>query len=124
MGLLSLFFGPTDAVNYAADFAAAPLPGNTPLPLFHVMGIDDNFAPDVTQQALARAGRYPIVGTLLEPAPGVDHVASTTGTIGAAQYNADPNSDGHFAMFTNPAAMTAVRNFLRTAASGQAVITP
>jgi pimeloyl-ACP methyl ester carboxylesterase len=124
MGVLALLFGPSDAVNYAADFAAAPLPGNTALPVFHVMGVEDTFTPDVTQHALARAGKYPIVGPLLVPVTGVDHVATTTGTIGAAQYSAASGSNGHFVMFDNPAATAAVRNFLRTAASGQAVITP
>ncbi|HET6346957.1 MAG TPA: alpha/beta hydrolase, partial [Myxococcota bacterium] len=124
MGLLSLLFGPSDSINYAAAFADAPLPGNTALPVFHVMGVEDTFTPDVTQHALARAGKYPIVGPLLAPAAGVDNVATTTGTLGAAQYSAAAGSNGHFVMFDNPAAMTAVRNFLRTAASGQAVITP
>lgn len=115
MGILNLFFAPSDAVNYAPLFVQAPLAGHAPLSILHIMGVGDSFAPDSTQRALVRAAQWPVVGTAPEPFSGSTNVATTPGTHGAAQFATDGSYDGHFVLFRNAAAQTAVRNFLRTA---------
>ncbi|MBI5507858.1 MAG: hypothetical protein HY903_03785 [Deltaproteobacteria bacterium] len=134
LGILSMLFAPTDAVNYARSFVIEPtLRGSPPtrLSVLHVAGVGDSFAPDVTQQALMRAARLPLVvppgGAPDVPVDGVA-VLETAGakrnlptgapdavTAGVAQFTPDAEYDGHFVMFNHPAARTTLEHFFATA---------
>jgi predicted esterase len=121
IGLMSLFFGPSDATPFAPSLAAGQVH------FLHVYGRNDGFTPDVTQKALARAGGYPIVGQVIEPIDGVSQVASPASrnlggaSVGAIQFEpplagGELEYDGHFVGSRDPAARAAIRAFLGTAA--------
>lgn len=128
IGLMSLFFGPSDATPYAANIAIDPPAERGPVDFLHVYGLEDGFTPEVTQAALIRAGMYPIVGTALRPVPGVPTVPSAIGNIdgasvGSLQYTpsmtmGELDYDGHFVGTRNPEAVNAILRFLTTAAMG------
>ncbi|MEE2904474.1 MAG: hypothetical protein VYC39_19240 [Myxococcota bacterium] len=126
IGVLSWYFGDTDAVAFGQYFAKNREKLGRPVNYLHVFGVDDFFTPDVTQKALIRAGGYPIFGDVLSPIDGYkSDLTATQGnvevngikaTVGALQYvNPTPNSDGHFTGTQNPAAVNAVQRFLKSA---------
>jgi len=133
IGLLSLFFGPSDAIPYAGLIADAPPAGRTALNFLHVYGVDDGFTPEVTQQALVRAGGYPVAGDLLRPIDGVNHTAGAVddnfngGTAAAVQYAPIPmgndTPDGHFVGVNNPGAAATIDAFLGDALDGPGAAT-
>lgn len=128
IGLMSMFFGPSDATPYAANIAIDPPAARGAVDFLHVYGLEDGFTPEVTQAALIRAGMYPIVGTALAPVEGVATVPSAVGNIGGAsvgslQYTPSMTMgqldyDGHFVGTRNPQAVNAILRFLSTAAMG------
>ncbi len=128
IGLMSLFFGPSDATPYAANIAIDPPAERGPVDFLHVYGLEDGFTPEVTQAALIRAGMYPIVGEALRPVPGVPTVPSAIGnvggaTVGSLQYRPSVTMgtldyDGHFVGTRNPDAVNAILRFLTSAAMG------
>lgn len=117
IGLMSLFFGPSDAIPYAG------LLGEGRVDFLHVYGRNDGYTPDVTQDALVRAGGYPIVGEVLVPISRVPEVQSPAAqnlggaTVGAIQFeppieNGELQYDGHFVGSRDPAARASISTFL------------
>lgn len=127
IGIMSLFFGPSDAIPYAAAFGDELDPARAPFDFLHVFGLDDGFTPDVTQDALVRAGQYPIVGDVLRPVMESRSVPSPASanlrgrTLGALQYPPDLEQyDGHFVGTRNSDAVQAIETFLRDASTDAA----
>jgi pimeloyl-ACP methyl ester carboxylesterase len=131
VGLVQMLSEATDPLNYAPWwFAEAPDWDAAPLPVVLTEGLDDTSTPSVTTEALAAAGRVPIVGTpandplALElrglapddlPAEGnaVDwHGAPHT--AGLAQFP----EDDHFAIYDNRDALRIYRDLLVSALEG------
>lgn len=128
IGLMSMFFGPSDATAYAAGIAIDPPASRGAVDFLHVYGLEDGFTPEVTQAALVRAGGYPLVGPVLQPIEGVPSVASAMGnfdgaSVGALQYmpaivQGGLAYDGHFVGTQNPDARDAILRFITSVATG------
>lgn len=121
IGVMTWFFGPTDATTYAVGIKDRPPMMRGPVDFLHVYGIEDGFTPEVTQAALIRAGRYPIVGSAEVPIDGVPVVPMAS--IGALMYEPSRTDgaldyDGHFVGTRNPEARAAILRFLDSAAMG------
>ena len=121
IAVMTWFFGPTDATTYAVGIKDRPPMMRGPVDFLHVYGVEDGFTPEVTQAALIRAGRYPIVGTALVEIEGVPTVP--TAPIGALMYEPSRTDgvldyDGHFVGTRNPEARAAVLRFLTSVAMG------
>jgi predicted esterase len=125
IGLMSLFFGPSDAIPYAAILPQGRVH------FLHVYGRNDGFTPDVTQAALVRAGGYPIVGEVIAPIEGVQTIASPASatlsgkSVAAIQFqppieNGELAYDGHFVGTRDAMARTAIADFLDDAAHSDA----
>lgn len=128
IGLLSWYFGPSDALPYAAAFTRDPPTTKPPLDFLHVYGLQDGFTPESAQQALVRASGAPIVGTALRSIDGAQVVAdgaraNVNGrTLGVIQYEPTATGgvldfDGHFVGSNDPDAKAAIEHFIGTAAS-------
>lgn len=128
IGFMSWFFGPADALPYAAAITTAPVGGKPPLDFLHVYGLHDGFTPESTQRALARAAGAPIVGAVLRPIEGVDTVADDVRgnvngrSLGVIQYEPPAQGggfayDGHFVGANDPDARAAIGRFIGTAAT-------
>ena len=123
IGLMAHYFAAADAVHFASAIVASPV-GKAPLPLLMIQGIGDSFTPDITQDALVRALRVPIVGDRVRDIAGVESVNSPIAnnvhhqTAGALQYAPQGNYNGHFVVFSHPDAKRAVEHFLTTLLSG------
>lgn len=135
IGLLTWYFGSTDALPYAGLWVARRPVGRGPLDLLHVYGVGDGYTPDATQAALARAGGWPLVGALLAPIDGVPRAESgltanldgaTAGTIQFAPpiSGGVPEYDGHFVGTRAANARQSISRFFGALAtgSGRAVI--
>lgn len=132
VGLVQMLSEATDPLNYAPWwFAEAPTWDAEPLPVVLTEGLNDTSTPSVTTEALAAAGRVPIVGTpatdpLALELRGLDpHDLPTEGnavdwrgaphTAGLAQF---PDDD-HFAIYDNRDALRIYRDLLVTALDGE-----
>lgn len=122
IGLLSWYYGSTDGLPYAGAWSSN-------LDIMHVYGVGDGFTPDVTQQALVKAGGYPVVGDVVVAIDGVPTVANGASanlnghTAGAIQVapetnNGQPEYDGHFVGTRSPTARAAIAGFLQSASVG------
>jgi dienelactone hydrolase len=125
IGLMSALFAPSDATPYARGLSG---PGVT-ADLLHVVGFADGFTPNVTQDALIRAGGYPLVGDVLQSVKEVDEIANgaqgnfSSATVGALQFapsvvDGAPAYDGHFVGTRNDQARLAILKFFETAITG------
>lgn len=139
LGLIQTLADATDPVNYApywyaehGDWQARA--DASPMPMALTEGLLDAYTPSVTAEALAAAGRMPIVGDPASmpealtlrgltpmPLPAQDNVAAWDGsavTAGVAQFP----SDGHFAVYDNRSARRFYRDFLTSALGDGAVL--
>lgn len=128
IGFMSWFFGPADALPYAAGITQDPPTGKPPLDFLHVYGLQDGFTPESAQQALVRASGAPIVGAVLRPIEGAPTTADDVRgnvngrSLGVIQYEPPAEGaglayDGHFVGFNDPDAKAAIGAFIGTAAS-------
>ncbi len=129
LGLIQTLADATDPVNYAPYWYAErgdwlERENARPMPMEMTEGLLDAYTPAVTAEALAAAGRLPIVGdaattpeamTLrgLTPLalPSQDNATDWDGapiTAGIAQFP----DDGHYAVYNNPSAKRFYRDFL------------
>lgn len=139
LGLIQALADATDPVNYAPywyaeqghwlDRADAP-----PMPMELTEGLLDEYTPSVTAEALAAAGRMPIVGDAatdpealelrgLSPLdlPVSGNALDWTGgavTAGVAQFP----DDGHFAVYDNNTAKRFYRDYLTSLLDGSPVL--
>ena len=124
IGLMSLFFGPSDATPYVGAL------GGGVVHFLHVYGRNDGFTPEVTQAAMVRAGGYPLVGDELVPLPGVDRAQSPASgnlggkTVATVQYeppivDSELEYDGHFVGTRNAEARATITTFLGGAGRGE-----
>ncbi|MFO0726662.1 MAG: hypothetical protein U1E65_22940 [Myxococcota bacterium] len=121
IGLLSLFFGPADAIPYAPGFRSGVTRGDHGLELLHIYGLRDGYTPESTQAAMMRAAGLPLVGTILRPLSGVSSVPTTPPpSFASAQFQppaAEPTYDGHFVGSRDPVARRLIEEFIGTAAT-------
>jgi len=110
IGLLSMFFGPADAPDFAETFV------DPARDFLMVYGLGDGYTPESTQQALVRGAKLPIVGTVLRPIAGASRVdAMPAPSTGVVQFAPDNTYDGHFVGTRNAQAKRLVEIFLGTA---------
>lgn len=131
VGLIQMLSEATDPLNYAPWwFAEEPPWDAAPLPIVLTEGLGDLSTPSITTEALAAAGRVPVVGPIAtspesfvlrgltaEPLPtggnALDWTQSAI-TAGLGQY---PDDD-HFAIYDNRSARRLYRDFLSSALEG------
>jgi hypothetical protein len=132
MQLFQQFFERVDPVNYGLHYFREPVEGRPVPHIFMTYGIGDTFSTEETQQALARAARFPQVTPELSEvdlglptvAPGVQGNVARGGelepvTIALRQYQqTDPDDDGHFVAFREDAGRADVVRFLLQALAG------
>jgi len=133
LALVQMLSEVTDPLNYAPDwFAEAPEWAARPVPMLLTEGLLDTYTPPVTIEALATAGRVPVVGELYaEPEgfalrglgadarPAEGNAEGWDGepvTAGLAQF---PDQD-HFAIYHDPDARGLYKDFLESAVHGAA----
>ncbi|MDP2310086.1 MAG: hypothetical protein Q8P18_28980 [Pseudomonadota bacterium] len=133
VGLIQMLSEATDPLNYAPWwFAEEPSWDAEPLPIVLTEGLADAATPSVTTEALAAAGRVPVVGPAATSPEAFDlrgldsKDLPTFGnavdwdraaiTAGLGQY---PDDD-HFAIYDNRDARKLYRDFLVTALNGEA----
>lgn len=133
VGLIQTLSEATDPLNYAPWwFAEEPQWDAAPVPIVLTEGLADAATPSVTTEALAAAGRVPVVGpAATSPAAfdlrGLDSESLPTShnatdwnraaiTAGLGQY---PDDD-HYAIYDNRDAKRLYRDFLVTALDGEA----
>lgn len=108
--LLQTFYDGVDPVNFGRRFWREPRSAtDTGRHVFMTYGLDDQFSPERTMAALARAAQLPQLGTELvaiglpagsAPAMGNVMVSGTPRTVGLVQYRAPAGTDGHFVSTT------------------------
>jgi pimeloyl-ACP methyl ester carboxylesterase len=135
IGLIQMLVEATDPLNYAPWwFAEEPGWSASPVPVLLTEGLVDAYTPADTTEALAVAGRVPIVGAAahepdamklrsLEPSelPTADNVLDWNDapiTAGLGQFE----EDGHYAIYENREAKRMYRDYLATALDGKATI--
>ncbi len=139
LALIQTLADATDPVNYAPYWYAEQgdwldREGASPMPMELTEGLLDQYTPSITAEALASAGRMPIVGTPATspealalrdlpdlPLPTSDDVTDWTGsavTSGVAQFP----EDDHFAIYDNPDARHFYRDYLATLLQGAPVL--
>jgi hypothetical protein len=126
----------TDPINYAPYWFSeqGPWPGKQPVSVLLYSGLEDEMTPHRTAEALAAAGRLQwlapeVVGTEAQALRGLDtsdgplagNAAGWNGPITAAFSQWDAPAD-HFVIFDDGNAARIYREFLRSAATGEAVV--
>lgn len=131
VGLIQTLSEVTDPLNYAPWwFAEDPGLDARPLPILLTEGLKDEATPSVTTEALAAAGRVPIVGDpatdpkamelrRLEPhaLPTRDNARDWNAALITAGLGQFPDDD-HFAIYDNQKAKGLYRDFLTSALDG------
>ncbi len=132
VGLIQMLSEATDPLNYAPWwFAERPSWDAEPLAIMLTEGLADIATPSLTTEALAAAGRVPIVGPSANAPKGLDlreldprdlptsdnatDWNRATITAGLGQYP----DDGHYAIYYNQDAQQLYRDFLVTALDGR-----
>ncbi len=132
VGLIQMFAEATDPLNYAPYwFSADPEAAGRPVPVVLTEGLLDDYTPSVTSEALAAAGRLPIIGEEVseglglqlrgegvDRAPVEGNVQSWIGPIsaGVGQFA----EDGHFAIYDNREAEDFYSGFMERGVRGEA----
>lgn len=129
LSFLQAFYEPADAIVYAKLLVDDPPLGLFPKNVFHLLGFTDNYTPVPTIEALATAIGGNLVAPELRAIEGMSLKSRSTlpppfsGNAGptaapvtsvVAQYDQDPNSDGHFVAFDIAAAQKQTIEFLKT----------
>lgn len=121
IGLLSLFFGASDAIPYAPSFKSGVTRGDHGLELLMIYGLRDGYTPESTQAALIRAAALPLVGPVLKPLSRVSTVPIAPPPSYAASQFQPPTTgttyDGHFVGANDPVAKRLIEEFIGTAAT-------
>lgn len=135
LALVQMFMDRADSVSYGRLLVEEPPPGREPLNVFQTEGLVDHYVPLPCIEALATAIGEDPVAPILQPVDGLaleghsglatpvsDNQNGATSVL--MQYQAAPDSDGHFVIFDIQAARQQSTNFLSTMAhTGQAVVT-
>ncbi len=79
MMFLQMFIEPGDAINYAQYWFDNPPEGYKPKNLFMTSGLEDLYTPHETANALAAAGRVPIIGEMTDEIPALTLLGISTG---------------------------------------------
>ena len=128
VGLLQMSIEMTDPLNYAPYWNhVAPPWSAKPVSILHTEGLEDEYTPPESAEALAAAARTPTLSptyqgmeaqVLLDledaerPAEGnIESFDGSACTAGLVQFP----DDGHFPVFQNEEAMDLYRHFLETA---------
>jgi hypothetical protein len=124
LNLAQAFAEPSDGVNHAGHLLADPLGDDPPRSVFQVYGVGDNYTPDETQIALARALRVaqmpgtstPLQGitTATPPVRANRAAGRATGVVGL--YERPGANDAHFVLFDRADTRRQVAHFFGTAA--------
>ena len=127
LNLMQMYFERSDTVNFGRHLFSEPYPGVTAHHVLHVYGTNDSYAPVETQRRYAEAASFPVATPLIDnylhdygmtPVAAPVKANQTFGSldvITAAQIQYQPDGyDGHFVSTQNPAARTAIQNFLLT----------
>ncbi len=123
LALMQLYFDRADPINHGRRIAHAPMPGDGPRHLLHVLGADDQYAPVSTQLAFATAARLPVMNPVLAAsalthfeivvAPVRKNFGLGVAKVTALEIQFSPSGyDGHFVSTHHPAAVTTIRRFL------------
>lgn len=110
-----------DPLNHAVYVVDEPLEGMPYRSVLQTFGVGDGYAPDVTQQALARGlhlgqvlnGSDPLESLVTYNPPVVATHNGQTAIV--ALYEGDGEADPHYVLFTNELAQRQVDHFLGTA---------
>lgn len=79
--LLQTFIEPGDAINYAQYWFDNVPEGYKPKSLFMTSGLQDLYTPHDTANALAAAGRVPVVGEMTDEIPALVYLGIETGAV-------------------------------------------
>lgn len=122
----------TDPLNYAPWwFAEDPGLDARPIPILLTEGLKDEYTPSVTTEALAAAGRVPIVGDAATDPKAMELRRLETTALPTRDNARDWNAaritaglgqfpdDGHFAIYDNQSAKVLYRDFFVTALDGE-----
>jgi hypothetical protein len=127
LALVQMFIEPADPTNYGPLLVADPPAGIEPKDIFQSEGLIDHYTPPLNIEALGVSTQASPVAPVLVDVEGfslrgIDVLvapveANLNGrTAVFLQYEAPPDSDGHFVVFRVPAAQKQHAEFLGTLA--------
>ncbi len=129
LAIFQMFFERADGINFAYRLIDEP-PAEVPAGhhVFMTYGLFDEYSPESTQRAYARAANLPVVGD--DPANlGLTRVQAPMSenveldgvarTVGLRQYTPAAGEEGHFVAFDSTKGRPDVNRFLLQALSGQ-----